>query len=72
MDSSSIPFYSWNEKIVWNDLEKWCRIVWFCEFWGDINGWDLKILCRDLERWKNSFKKNGMDCKIIKIEKIKK
>ena len=34
------------------------RIVWFCEFRGDINGWDLKILYWDLESWK---KLNGME-----------
>ena len=48
------------------------RIVWLCEFRGDINSWDLKILSRDLESWKNSWKKwNGMGW-IVELGKLKK
>ena len=37
------------------------RMVWLCEFRGDINGWDLKILYMDLESWKQWLKKNRME-----------
>ena len=47
-------------KIVWKMIRKMSKIVWFCEFWDDINGWDLKILYRDLESWKKGLKKNKM------------
>ena len=41
-------------------VRKMSRMVWFYEFRGDINGWDLKILYRDLESWNKGLKKNGM------------
>ena len=43
-------------------LRKMSRIVWFCEFRGDINSWDLKILYKDLGSWEKELKKNGMEC----------
>ena len=42
-------------------VRKMSKIVWLCEFKGDINGWDLKILYKDLESWKNGLKQNDMD-----------
>ena len=38
------------------------KIVWLCEFWGGLSGWDLKILYMDLENKKKILKKkwNGM------------
>ena len=41
-------------------------MVWFCEFWGDINNWDLKILYRDLESWKKIVEKNEMEWNSLK------
>ena len=67
-----IPFYSlgwekWFEiGLEWFE-KKICWMVWLCEFRGGINGWDLKILYRDLESWKKWLKKNGMVCKIRKL-----
>ena len=55
-------------KMVWKMVRKMSRIVWLCEFRGDINGWDLKILSKDLESWKKELKKNGMVCKIRKLK----
>ena len=53
------------EKWFENGLEwfekKICWMVWLCEFWGGINGWDLKILYRDLESWKKRLKKNEIE-----------
>ena len=43
----------WVAKMVW----KMSSMVWFCEFWGGINDWDLKILYWDLESWKKIEKK---------------
>ena len=54
-------------------VRKISRIVWFCEFWCDINDWDLKILYRDLESWKKWLKKvewNEIVWRIEKSEKI--
>ena len=57
-------FLEWS-KWFENGLEwfekKWYWMVWLCEFWGGINGWDLKILYRDLESWKKRLKKNKME-----------
>ena len=44
-------------KIVCKMVRKMSRIVWLCEFRGDINGWDLKILYTDWESWKKWLKK---------------
>ena len=41
-------------------VRKMSRMVWLCEFRGDINDWDLKILYMDLKSWKNGWKKKGM------------
>ena len=46
-------------------------MVWFCEFRGGINDWDLKILYRDLKSWKKRLKKNGMEW-FGGLEKLKK
>ena len=48
-------------------------MVWFCKFWGSINGWNLRILYKDYESWKNDWKKlNGMSGIEYRLEKLKK
>ena len=67
LDKLFCPSYSifWdgqnNLKMIWKIVRKISRIIWFCEFWCDINDWDLKILYRDLESWKKWLKKNEME-----------
>ena len=41
-------------------VRKMNRMVWLCEFWGDINSWYLNILHKNLESWKK-MEWNGME-----------
>ena len=62
-----------------NDLDKWCRIVWLCQFRGGINGWDSRYCIRIWKVEKNGWKKKGMESNGIewfeglgKLKKVKK
>ena len=56
------PFYLfWPFQNSLKIVRKMSRMVWLCEFWSGINGWDLKILYKDLKSKKKIEKKNRME-----------
>ena len=53
-------------------MKKWCRIVWFCEFWYDINSWEFGYCIGIWKVEKNVEKKlNEMEW-FEGLEKLKK